>query len=140
MRLKKFSLIVLAFSLCIGASAQISTLMPLVLGDTIANTGTVTKTVRVTTGPSGIVLHTELFKLSGTGAGTVQLQLSNSGVTYVNSGSAYTITNTFPQAAEFTITAPVPEYVRLLYTGTGTESVQVRVYYRAPKYQGIQGL
>lgn len=133
--MKKLLLCSLLAMAAIFAQAQSSTLMPLIAGDTIVNTGTVTKTVTVTTAPSGIFLQATLTKISGTGAGTAQLQFSLDGVNYVNSGSAYTITNTATQAAQFTVTAPVPQYVRILFTGSGTESVQVRVYYRAPKYQ-----
>lgn len=118
-----------------GAQAQVSTLLPLVAGDTIANTGTVTKTVRVTTGPSGIYLQAILTKISGTGAGTAQLQVSLDGTNFTNSGSAFTITNVATQNAVFNVVAPVPEYCRILFTGSGTESVQVRIWYRAPKYQ-----
>lgn len=116
--------------------AQVSTLMPLILGDTIANTGTVTKTLpRITDAPSGVALFTVLNKISGTGAGTAQLQVSLDGTNYVNSGSAFTITNVTTQATVFTVPAPVFEYVRVLFTGSGTESVQVRMYYRKTRYQ-----
>lgn len=134
--MKKLLLLSL-LSVCIGltSQAQFSIQMPLILGDTIVNTGTVTKTVQVTTAPSGIVLQTNLTKISGTGAGTAQLQISLDNVNYVNSGSAFTITNVATQATTFSIAAPVPQYCRILFTGSGTESVQVRVWYRAPKYQ-----
>lgn len=125
-------LAVLAF----GALAQDVKLMPLVLGDTITNTGTVTKTLpAITSGFSGTVVDALLTKISGTGAGTAQLQISNNGTTFFNSGSAYTITNVAAQSAIFSIAAPVPKYVRILFTGSGTESVQVRIYYRNPIYQ-----
>lgn len=117
------------------SQAQVSVLMPLIAGDTIANTGTVAKTVQITTGNSGIVLQANLTKISGTGAGSAQLQISLDNVNYVNSGSAFTITNVASQSTTFSVAAPVPQFVRILFTGSGTESVQVRVYYRSPKYQ-----
>lgn len=138
--MKKFFVLAALVLAGFASQAQVSTLMPLVAGDTIVNTGTVTKTIRVTTGPSGIFIHCTLTKISGTGAGTAQLQLSLDGTNFVNSGSAYTITNTATQVAQFSLTAPIPEYVRILFTGSGTESVQVRTYYRAPKYQGTSTL
>lgn len=133
-------LISFAFLAC-GAFGQATVLMPLSAGDTVVNTGTVTKTLPViTTGGSGIVIGATLTKISGTGAGTAQLQTSMDGTNFVNSGSAYTITNVAAQACLFTTVAPVPAYLRVLFTGSGTEAVQVRVYYRSPKYQVIQTL
>jgi hypothetical protein len=132
---KLLFLSLIAVFACSWSFAQFSTQMPLIAGDTIVNTGTVTKTVRVTTAPSGIILQTNLTRISGTGAGTAQLQISLDNVNYVNSGSAFTITNVAAQSTTFSIAAPVPEYCRILFTGSGTESVQVRVWYRSTKYQ-----
>jgi hypothetical protein len=138
--MKKIAVLLAFVVLTFSVKAQFSTLLPLVAGDTIVNTGTVTKTVTVTTGPSGLFLQANLTKISGTGAGTAQLQLSLDNVNFVNSGSAYTITNTASQACQFSVASPVAQYVRILFTGSGTESVQVRIYYRAPKYQGLSTL
>lgn len=130
--MKKSFLIGLFAALAFTVQAQRAALLPLVLGDTIVNTGTVTKTLpALTAGYNGLILQMNLTKLSGTGAGTVQLQTSLDGVNWVNSGSAFTITNVASQAALFTITAPVPVYCRLLCTGSGTESVQTNTYYLA---------
>lgn len=133
--LRLFSMIavfVLAFSF---AQAQRAILMPLVAGDTIVNTGTVTKLLpALTAGYSGVSIQANLAKISGTGAGTAQLQISLDGTNFVNSGSAFTITNVAAQSASFTISSPVPVYAQILFTGSGTESVQVRIYYVARKY------
>lgn len=116
--------------------AQFSNVLPLVTGDTIVNTGTVTKTLpQITSGISGVVLQANITVLSGTGAGTAQLQVSLDNSRWVNTGTAYTITATATQATQFTITAPVPQYVRILFTGSGTETAQVRVWYREPPFQ-----
>jgi hypothetical protein len=126
------------FALVIGlasiASAQSVTTMSLATGDTITNTGTASKVIKFTsTAAYGVSVQVNLSKISGTGAGTVQLQVSNDGVTWTNSGSAFTITNVATQAAYFTLAAPVPGYVRALCTGSGTESVVHTVLYRVPK-------
>lgn len=127
-----------AVGLMITATAQTATKMPLVAGDTIVNTGTVTKTLpSLTGGYSGVYIAILLTKISGTGAGTVQLQASLDGTNYFNVGSASTITNVASQVFGFTNTAPVPVYLQLLCTGSGTESVQVNVSYVRRKYQNF---
>ena len=133
--LRLFSMIaifVMAFSF---ANAQRAILMPLIAGDTIVNTGTVTKTLPpLTAGYSGAMIQANLTKISGTGAGTAQLQISLDGTNFVNSGSAFTITNVASQSTTFSISSPVPVYAQVLFTGSGTESVQVRIYYVVRKY------
>ena len=127
-----------AFALCASAIAQNATPMPIVAGDTITNTGTVTKALpKLTGGYAGVMLQMNLTKISGTGAGTVQLQSSLDNVNWVNTGSAFTITNVTTQSAQFTVTAPVAVYVRLLCTGSGTESVATQTYYVPRKYLTI---
>jgi hypothetical protein len=115
--------------------AQEVVTLPLAAGDTITNTGTAVRVIKTTGGASGVVVQVNLTKLSGTGAGTIQMQGSLDNVTYTNIGSAYTITNTFPQGPEFIITAPLPKYIKVLSTGSGTESVVQTILYRLPKYQ-----
>lgn len=136
MKLYRLLLFVFAFGLLsFSTQAQRAVAMPLVLGDTIVNTGTVTKLLPpFTAGYSGVSIQANLAKISGTGAGTAQLQISLDGTNFVNSGSAFTITNVAAQSASFTISTPVPVYAQLLFTGSGTESVQVRIYYVARKY------
>lgn len=115
--------------------SQVSIKMPLALGDTIKDAGTSSKVLQITSAPSGVALQVVLAKISGTGAGTVQLQGSLDGTNYVNIGSAYTITNTATQSTAFYIAAPVPQYLKVLSTGSGTEAVQQAVWYRITKYQ-----
>lgn len=134
--MKKFLFLVLFAGLVISASAQRASILPLVAGDTIVNTGTVTKTLPVITGGfSGVYIGATLSKISGTGAGTAQLQASVDGTNYFNVGSAFTITNVATQVANFSVSAPVPPYLQILFTGSGTESVAVKVYYVYRKYQ-----
>lgn len=133
--MKKLLSLVLVLGVMTSCLAQDAVQLPLALGDTIVNTGTSSKVLTVTSGPSGVYMQAIFNKISGTGAGTAQLQGSLDGVNYVNIGSAYTITNVTTQTTTFSIAAPVPKYLKVLNTGSGTESVQVRYWYRAPKYQ-----
>ncbi|MDP4151189.1 MAG: hypothetical protein Q8943_17415 [Bacteroidota bacterium] len=109
--------------------------MPLAAGDTIVNTGTSAKTITCTYGIAGIAVEVLLTKISGTGAGTVQLQGSNDNVNFTNLGSAFTITNVATQSTMFYVTAPVPQYLKVLATGSGTESVVQTVIHRMSRYQ-----
>ena len=109
--------------------------LPLTVGDTIVNTGTSSKIISFTGGYSGASIQVVLKKISGTGAGTVQLQGSNDGANYVNLGTAYTITDVATQSQVFYVTNPLPTKIKVLCTGSGTESVQVSVWYRNPIYQ-----
>src|SRR5579863_7802866 len=116
-----------------GAAAY----LPLVAGDTIVNTGTVSKALpQITTSYAGIILQANLTKISGTGAGTAQLQaaLDSTGQAWINVGSAFTITNVASQSATFYVSAPIAVYYRILFTGSGTESVQVKVGWVRRKY------
>lgn len=136
--MKSFVLLAFLFAIAFTATAQNANPMPVVAGDTIVNTGTVTKQVpKFTGGYAGVMLQINLTKISGTGAGTVQLQQSLDNVNWLNSGSAFTITNVTSQSASFTVTAPVPVFLRLLCTGTGTESVATQTFWLARKYLTI---
>lgn len=128
---------VLLLSLMLLASqtkAQRATVMPLVLGDTIVNTGTASKVITATSGYSGAAIEVLLTKISGTGAGTVAVSGSNDGVNYTAIGSAFTITNVTTQSTMFYVTAPLPVYLKVLATGSGTESVVQTVKYVLRKY------
>jgi hypothetical protein len=128
--MKKFVfsvLAVLSFSL---SFAQVETLMPLIAGDTIANTGTVSKAVRTTGAYSAAAMQIVITKISGTVAGTTKLQGSLNGTNWEDIGSAFTHTDIASQAKLFAITGGVPyTYLRTTSTGSGTMSAQVRVYY-----------
>lgn len=133
--MKKLLFLLTAVLIAATAISQVSVKLPLAAGDTIVNTGTSSKILQVTTAPSGVVLHVVLTRQSGTGAGTTVCQGSLDGVNYVTIGSSYTITNTATQSTVFYVAAPVPQYLKILSTGSGTEAVQQVVWYRAPKYQ-----
>jgi hypothetical protein len=131
---KLIFLFALVVSLTISANAQRAFTMPLAAGDTIVNTGTSSKVILLTAPYQGIAVQVILTKLSGTGAGTVQLQGCNDGVNYTNIGSAFTITNVTTQSTMFYVTGPVPVYLKVLATGSGTESVVQTVNYVLRKY------
>lgn len=109
--------------------------LPLAVGDTITNTGTVSKFITLSGGYNGTAIQVNIALISGTGAGTVQMQGSLDGVTYVNIGSAFTITNVANQSQVFYIANPLPYKLKVLCTGSGTESAQVSVWYRTPVFQ-----
>lgn len=132
--MKKFLFLLVMMIGFITANAQHATIMPLAVGDTIVNTGTASKVFTATAGYSGVVVQVNLSKISGTGAGTVQMQGSLDGTNYTDIGSAFTITNVATQAAYFNITGPLPVYIKVLSTGSGTESVVQKVYYVLRKY------
>lgn len=134
--MKKFIVIALALILAVSSSFAQSAVQILPLaGSVLVNTATVTHKVTTTSGISGLHLQAVITKNSGTGAGTAQLQVSNDNVNFVNSGSAYTITDVATQSTVFSVAAPVPQYVQILYTGSGTENITIKTFYRAPKYQ-----
>lgn len=123
---------------CFVAQSQSVTTLPLAQGDTITNAGTASRVWTASAGYSGIVIQVNLARISGTGAGTVQMQGSLDGVTYTNIGSAFTITNVAAQAAYFNIAGPLPYYIKVLSTGSGTESVQATYKYVFRKYDRTQ--
>lgn len=109
--------------------------MPLVQGDTVVNTGTASKVITISGGYSGAAVQVKLVLLSGTGAGTVGLYGSNDNTNFTQIGSNFTITNVATQSTMFYVAAPLPNYLKVLVTGSGTESIVQTVYYRIPKYQ-----
>ncbi len=119
-----------------SALAQSRVTIALVAGDTITNTGTITRVINgpLSGGWGGLSVQVVLTKLSGTGAGTLKIQGSNDGTNYVDIGSAFTITNVATQSTIFYVTAPLPAYIRATATGSGTESVVATYIYRFSRY------
>jgi nitrate/nitrite transporter NarK len=127
---KYLGLIVLMVGLVISTTAQRATTMPLAAGDTVTNTGTATKTLPVITdGYQGAVVQVIVTRLSGTAAGTVGLYGSLDGTNYRQIGSDYTVTNVASQNHVFYVTGPLPNYLRVLETGSGTMSAVLTVKY-----------
>jgi len=132
--MKKIMFLLLLSGLFFTATAQRATTMPLTAGDTITNTGTAAKVVTLTSGYAGVAVQVVLTRLSGTAGGTVALQGSNDGTTYTAIGSAYTVTNSASQSTMFYLAEPVPVYIKVLATGTGTMSVVQTVKYVLRKH------
>lgn len=131
---KIFFLIAVVIGLAFQSNAQIATVMPLTAGDTVVNTGTASKVIRLTTGYAGIAIQAKATEISGTSAGTIKVQGSLDGTNYNDIGTAYTVTDVASQTTMFYITAPVPTYIRVLQTGSGTMSSILSVRYVLRKY------
>lgn len=130
--MKKFiSILLVAIGtfFAINVNAQAPTLMPLIAGDTVVNTATVNKVFTASAGYRDIGVQAVITKISGTAGGTATFQGSLDNTNWENIGSAYTITDVASQAKAFTQTGNPYHYYRVKFTGTGTMSVQVRVYY-----------
>ncbi len=128
-RFLSFLALTLLFVQPMQAQTASGTTLPLVAGDTVANAGTVTKTIRVTAGYEGAALQVVLTRLTGTAAGTAQVYGSVDGTNYATIGSAFTLTNVASQTSIFYVTAPLPVYLRIVTTGSGTQSTVQRVSY-----------
>jgi len=130
--MKKMILIVLiAISFAFNASAQKASTTTLSAGDTVVNTAAVSKVIPVlTAGYEGAVVFANVTKISGTVGGTVQLFGSLDGTNYVQIGADQTATNTAgTKSYAFYVTAPVPVYLKVTHTGTGTMSSSITVSY-----------
>lgn len=120
------------------ATAQITVPLALAAGDTVVNTATVTKFVkRVTDGPQGIVVHVKGTKIDGTVAGRFGVYGSADGTTYDSIGSTWLATDIATNAHTFYIQGPLPEYIRVGWTGVGTMRVILNVKYRLPRLSVI---
>jgi hypothetical protein len=121
--------------LAVKAQTGYATQLPVLTSDSVINTGTTSKIITVTSGLSGLALQINLSLVSGTGAGTVALYGSLDNVNYTSIGSAYTITNVATQSSIFYVNAPVPVYIKVLITGSGTEKLVPTVWYLQRLYQ-----
>lgn len=120
--------------LSLTSKAQVPTLLSLAAGDTAVNTGTASKVIIASAGYQGIAVQAKVTKISGTAGGTVKMQGSLDGTNYTDIGSAYTVTDVASQSTMFYVTGPLPYYIRVLQTGTGTMSAVLTVRYVLRKY------
>jgi len=127
---KIIAIAALICGLAYNSNAQSVVTFPLIAGDSIVNAGTVTKDFQTTGAVKGVAVQVVLTKVIGTGGGTVQIQGSLDGTNYKIIGSTSTITDVSSQNFFFYVTSPLPRYFRVLYTGTGTEVVATRTYYK----------
>lgn len=142
--MKKIALIIAVLAIGLSAHAQSGTgvKLPLVKGDTLGlNTGAtqVNKLIPLTGGYSGAVVQVVLSSQSGTPAGGVALYGSVDGVTYdrVLPASAADSLVLGASALHYTwkIVGPLPPYIKVHATNSGTQNTQVNVWYVARKYQ-----
>lgn len=119
----------MAFTLAFSAQSQRATLMPLVAGDTMVNSGTVSKVITLTSGYEGVVIQPVLTKLSGTAAGTLVLYESLDGTNYKSTGDTLTISNSTTNTVVWKKTAPLPVYYKVYASGAATVSAVMRIYY-----------
>jgi hypothetical protein len=133
---KLFALMLMSIGLFIASEsyAQRATTIALAAGDTAVNTGTASKVIQFTAGYAGVAVTAIATEISGTSGGTIAVYGSPDGTNYDIIGSAYTVTDVASQSKTFYITAPVPVYVKVLQTGTGTMSSVLTVKYVARKY------
>lgn len=128
----KFRLLILFSSLLLFAAAgraQVITL-PLAAGDTAVNTGTASKVIGFSAGYQGVAIQAVATEISGTSAGTIKLQGSLDGTNYTDIASqSYTVTDVASQSTIFYVAAPLPRYIKVLQTGSGTMSSVLSVKY-----------
>lgn len=121
----------MAFTLAFSAQSQRATLMPLVAGDTMVNSGTVSKVITFTSGYEGVAIQPVLTKLSGTAAGTLILYQSLDGTNYKSTGDTLNLTNVTTNTTVWNKQAPVPVYYKVYASGGSSVSAVLRVYYVA---------
>ena len=117
-----------------STQAQKATLMPLVAGDTVSNSGTLSKTITLTAGYEGVVIQPVITKLSGTVAGTVVLYESLDGTNYKSTGDTLTLANATTNTVVWKKTSPIPVYYKLTQGGGSSMSAILRVYYVPRKH------
>lgn len=117
-----------ALACAMPVQAQRATTMPLIAGDTIVNTATVTKTLpTLTAGYEGAAITLRYKKINGTNAGTAVLYQSLLGVDYRATGD--TLKMTSDTVLNIFKTAPVPVFYRVVATGSGTMSGVLKIDY-----------
>ncbi|GEM_PF-6437408 len=109
--------------------------LPLAVGDTVRSSGTVSKYLSLTGGYSGTAIQINGHKIGGTPGGTVKVYGSLDGITYNQIGKIDTIVNTTDQAFLHYIAAPLPSHIKILATGSGTDTTAISVWYRTPIFQ-----
>ena len=129
--MKKFLiLIAVMVGLTFTLSAQSVRLAPIVTGDTLLNTGSVSKVIPVSGGYAGISFQPKLYRsvTGGTWAGRVVLYHSNDGSLYRSTG------DTLLLASDSTViwnkAAPNPGYYKIIASGATTINAAFRLYYR----------
>ena len=99
-----------------------------IAGDTITNTGTAYKIIKVTGGYQDLAIQPVLTKVSGTAAGTVTIYGSLDGINYVTLGDTLGERDATTVTKLFKYTDPAYTYYKISYTGTGTMVVKWKVW------------
>jgi len=98
-----------------------ATQAPIIKGDTITNTGSAYKIIKVSGGYSTLSFQPILYNTSGTGAGIVTDSASNDGIHYVALRDSLGGRNTTKAVTKlFKIDNPEYTYYKIAFTGTGT--------------------
>lgn len=131
-----FLAIIFLLALTVGVSkAQTSTMTN--SGDTIVNTATEACSLKVVNSYKTITVHALITKISGTVGGTLTLQGSVDGVTFVTVDTAtfitdgaatYTPTNVASQSKIWVMENTPYLWYKLSYAGTGTMSATLKGY------------
>lgn len=109
--------------------------LPLVAGDTVVNTATITRKLPAFTGGySALQLQVDFATNTGTRAGTLMLLASTDGTNYKQVDSSRVVVNALV-SPQFVITGPPLAYYELSFTGSGTQSSTWSIWYRTPIYQ-----
>lgn len=132
--MKKILFLLLVVGIGLSASAQQATTIALAAGDTVTNTGTANKVIKITGGYQGIAVTAIATEISGVSGGTIKIQGSPDGTNYDDIGSSYTVTDVASQSKTFYVTGPLPVYLKVLQTGAGTMSSVLTVKYVLRKY------
>ena len=103
--------------------------MAVAAGDTITNTGTASKIIKVTGGYSTLSIQPIITNVSGTGAGTVTIYGSNDGVNYLALGDTLGARNTTTTTKLFKYDLPEYTYYKVTFTGSGTMVSRWAVWY-----------
>lgn len=111
------------------ATAQVTNLLSQysLTVDTVDNTETLYLTLASTISGYRKVVTVQFLatEISGTTAGTAQVQGSLDGTNYYNLGSAYTLTDVASQCTSITLTDWGSLYLRVKVTGSGTMSDKI---------------
>jgi hypothetical protein len=133
---KMFCLLLLAIGFAFSVQAQKATIQPLIAGDTVVNTATVSKVISVSAGYVSVSFQPIVTKISGTVGGSAYILGSHDGVNYFAVSDTITLANaTIATAGKSTWAFPPNwSYYKLNVTGTGTMSAQVRLWVGLKSY------
>lgn len=123
------TLFALILGLCISFAASAQVLTMTHNGDTVVNAATKNLDLTLSGSFANVAIQVVVLKISGTVAGTVTLQASLDGTTFINIGADVLTNSNQTTNTHFWNVAPSPYlYYRLACVGSGTMSASVRGY------------